>query len=90
MRDPTPLPYTVSFDEALKDAVQGSPEGREQRMAELLKRSDAGKVHPTIEHLLPIYVGAGAAGADAGRRIWTMKEGCTSWGMFRFGDVIET
>jgi 4,5-DOPA dioxygenase extradiol len=89
MRDPTPLPYTISFDEALKNAVQGPSEGREQRMTELLNRSDAGKAHPTIEHLLPIYVGAGAAGADEGIMTWTLKEGCMSWGMFRFGDVVK-
>lgn len=90
MRDPTPLPYTISFDEALKSAVQGPPEGREQRMTELLKRPDAVKVHPKIEHLLPIYVGAGAAGADEGRMMWTLKEGSLSWGMFRFGDIVKT
>ena len=48
-----PMPYTVSFDEALKDAVSGPANGREERMAQLLKRSDAKQAHPTFEHLLP-------------------------------------
>ena len=50
---PKPMPYTVSFDEALKDAVSGSVNGREERMAQLLKRPDAKQAHPTFEHLLP-------------------------------------
>ncbi len=78
MRDPTPLPYTVSFDEALKEAVEGSAKGREQSMAELLERADARNAHPTPEHLLPIYVGAGAAGTGLGKRMWTLQEGCMS------------
>ena len=87
MMDPTPLPYTVSFVEALREAVEGSAEGREQRMAELLERADARNTHPTPEHLLPIYVGAGVAGTDLGRRTWTLQEGCMSWGMYRFGEL---
>ena len=87
MGDPTPLPYTVSFDEALKEAVEGDVDGREQRMAGLLKRGDMRQAHPTMEHLLPIYVGAGAAGMNEGKRVWAMLEGCMSWAMYRFGEV---
>lgn len=85
--NPTPLPYTTSFDEALKDAVNGRAEGREARMAQLLKRPDARQAHPTFEHLLPIFVGAGAAGEDEGKRLWTLKEGSMSWAQYRFGNV---
>ena len=87
MGNPTPLPYTSSFDEALKDAVTVLPAEREQKMAELLKRPDAKQAHPTFEHLLPIFVGAGAAGEDMGKRLWTLKEGSVSWAQYRFGDV---
>lgn len=84
---PGPMPYAVSFDGALKDAVEQSPEQRQQAMRDLLKRPDARKAHPTFEHLLPIHVAAGAAGAEAGRRIWTLPEGSLSWAQFRFGDI---
>ena len=87
MGNPTPLPYTSGFDEALKDAVTVVPAEREQKMAELLKRPDARHAHPTFEHLLPIFVGAGAAGEDLGMRLWTLKEGSMSWAQYRFGDV---
>jgi len=84
--DPTPLPYTVSFDEALKDAVTTAPEKREQALVDLLKRPDARMAHPYFDHLLPIHVGAGAAGDDVGKRLWTLKEGSMSWAQFRFGE----
>lgn len=87
MMDPKPQGYTVTFDEALKDAVIGSAAGREERMAQLLKRQDARRAHPTFEHLLPLFVGAGAAGDDEGERLWTLKQGSTSWAQYRFGEV---
>jgi len=87
VRDPTPMPYTTSFDEALKDAVKLSASEREQRMAELLRRPDARQAHPGFDHLLPIFVGAGAAGDDLGERLWTLKEGSLSWAQYRFGNI---
>ena len=82
-----PMPYTTSFDEALKDAVTVAPAEREKAMAALLEREDARQAHPEFDHLLPIFVGAGAADQDVGRRLWTLKEGSTSWAQYRFGDV---
>jgi 4,5-DOPA dioxygenase extradiol len=88
MMDPKPLPYTVSFDEALRQAVESEPESeRDRNMKELVKRSDARKAHPTFEHLLPIHIGVGAAGSDRGKRLWTMGEGSLSWAQFRLGEV---
>ena len=87
MGNPTPMPYTSSFDEALKDAVTVAPAEREEKMAALLKRPDARQAHPTLEHLLPIFIGAGAAGEDMGERLWTLKEGSLSWAQYRFGEV---
>ncbi|ETS74081.1 hypothetical protein PFICI_13947 [Pestalotiopsis fici W106-1] len=80
-------PYTLSFDEALKEAVAAPPEGRQARMAALLARGDARQAHPTFEHILPMLVAAGAAGADVGHRLWTLPEGSLSWAQYRFGDI---
>lgn len=88
LNNPTPLPYTHSFDEALSDAVSASPQEREGRMAELMRRPDARQAHPRFDHLLPVFVGAGAAGEDLGRRLWTLKEGSLSWAQFRFGSSV--
>ncbi|KAL4945081.1 hypothetical protein BDV06DRAFT_219613 [Aspergillus oleicola] len=85
--DPRPMPYTTSFDEALKDAATKPPAERGQALTDLLKRGDARQAHPTFDHLLPIHVGAGAAGEDVGKRLWTMGEGSLSWAQYRFGDV---
>lgn len=83
----TPMPYAVSFDKALKDAVTSAPGERQKAMAELLKRPDARQAHPSFEHLLPIHIGAGAAGEDLGKRTWTLPEGSMSWAQYRFGEV---
>lgn len=77
--------YVLSFDEALKDAVEAKPEERQAKMSALLRRSDARKSHPTLEHILPIYVVAGAAGSDIGEQLWTLTEGSLSWAQYRFG-----
>jgi aromatic ring-opening dioxygenase catalytic subunit (LigB family) len=81
-------PYSKTFDEALKEAVETEDsKTREGKMVELLWRSDARRAHPTFEHLLPIHVGVGAAAGDRGKRLWTLVEGSFSWAQYRFGEV---
>ncbi|MCJ1339656.1 hypothetical protein MMC09_004946 [Bachmanniomyces sp. S44760] len=82
------MPYTVSFDRALRKAVETEPgDGRDMAMEGLLERPDAREAHPTFEHLLPIHIGVGAAGEDKGKMVWTMPEGSMSWGQYRFGEI---
>jgi len=82
------MPYTFSFDAALKEAAETAPgESRNKAMEGLLKRLDSRQAHPTFEHLLPIHVGVGAAGNDSGKQLWTLPEGSMSWGQYRFGEV---
>ncbi|KAF2722177.1 Extradiol aromatic ring-opening dioxygenase [Polychaeton citri CBS 116435] len=87
LQTPGALPYAKSFDEALRKAVETPVESRRDAMEALFKRPDARKAHPTYEHLLPIYVGAGAAGSDSGKLVWTLPQGSMSWAMYRFGEV---
>ncbi|KAI4763590.1 aromatic ring-opening dioxygenase LigB subunit [Aureobasidium sp. EXF-3400] len=87
MQRPAPMPYSLSFDAALKEAVEQKPENRQKAMADLLRRSDARQAHPSFEHLLPIHIGAGAAGSDIGKQLWTLPQGSMSWAQFRFGEV---
>jgi 4,5-DOPA dioxygenase extradiol len=84
-----PLPFTVSFDNALKEAVEAPAKERQDRMRDATKKPDARQAHPTMDHLMPLYVAAGAAGGDAGKQTWTFHENCLGWGQFRFGDVPE-
>ncbi|KAI1875710.1 uncharacterized protein JN550_001996 [Neoarthrinium moseri] len=85
--DPRPMPYTVSFDEALKEATEVAPAQRQERMAEAARRPDARQAHPWMDHLMPVYVAAGAAGEDQGKRTWTLHEGSMGWSQYRFGNV---
>lgn len=83
----TPLPYVASFDNALKEAVEADPSVRQERMAAVSKRPDARQAHPWMDHLMPVYVAAGAAGEDKGAQTWTLHEACMAWAQYRFGDV---
>ena len=79
--------YASSFEEGVKEAIAVAPEGRQAAMAALLKRSDARAAHPSLEHILPIHVVAGAAGSDVGERLWALPEGSLNWAQYRFGAV---
>lgn len=46
MSSPIPQRYTVSFDEALKEATETPPSERQARMVEVAKRPDAREAHP--------------------------------------------
>lgn len=82
------MDYVHTFDEALRQAVaEAEPgEGRRVAMEQLVSRSDARKAHPTFEHLLPIFVAAGAAEKEKAERVWTLGEMSMSWAQFRFGN----
>lgn len=55
------------FDETLTNAVTHSdPEKRNELLKKWENFPDARKVHPREEHLMPLFVVAGAAGADVG------------------------
>jgi 4,5-DOPA dioxygenase extradiol len=79
--------YSFTFDDALKNAVTSSPERREANMLELIERNDWRQAHPTLDHILPMYVAAGAAGISPGKQLWTMPEVSLSWAQFRFGEL---
>ena len=82
------MPYAISFDRALQEAVETEPgEGRDRAMEGLLRRADARGAHPSFEHLLPVHIGVGAAGEDKGKMVWTMPDGSMSWAQYRFGEI---
>lgn len=86
--DPTrPLPYAVSFDNALKEAVEAPVEQRQMMLAAVCGRPDAKQAHPWMDHLMPVHVTAGAAGLDVGKQIWTLQEGNFAWAQYRFGQA---
>lgn len=86
--DPSrPLPYAVSFDNALKEAVEAPVHQRQMALASVCGRPDAKQAHPWMDHLMPVHVTAGAAGPDLGKQLWTLHEGNFAWAQYRYGDV---
>ncbi|RFU32601.1 hypothetical protein B7463_g3719, partial [Scytalidium lignicola] len=90
MSGPEPLPYVKPFDDALKEAAEAPVDVREKKMADLLTTKLARQAHPSFEHVLPIHIGAGAAGSDLGKRLWTLPEMSMAWAQYRFGEVPST
>lgn len=98
----TPLPYTKSFIEVLEKAVTATAAAgeddendgkkntsREDEMSALLKRGDCKEAHPSLEHLWPVYVAAGAAGSsEKGVKIWGgYGQAGIGWGFYRWGEL---
>ena len=58
------------FDAWLSEAVRADPETRRARLRDWQDAPGARQAHPREEHLLPLHVVAGAAGDDAGTRVF--------------------
>ncbi|KAK7208348.1 aromatic ring-opening dioxygenase LigB subunit [Myxozyma melibiosi] len=78
-------PYAKKFDTMVENAVEYTGEQRENALAGLIKTSEANKAHPTKEHLLPIYIAAGAAYNEKGTLLYTSQTSSLAWGEYRFG-----
>lgn len=64
------LSYVFSFEEAMAEAIARKPEARQAKRTSLLETIIASKAHPSAEHILPMYIAAGAAGSDTVQRTW--------------------
>ncbi|XXF78272.1 class III extradiol ring-cleavage dioxygenase [Myxococcaceae bacterium GXIMD 01537] len=64
--DPRAGPIADAFDAWLREAATSEAPERDQRLAEWTRAPAARLAHPREEHLLPLMVVAGAAGADRG------------------------
>ena len=73
-----------AFDDWLVEAVT-DPERRDERLIDWRDAPSALACHPEAEHLLPLHVVAGAAGADVGRRVYEDKIIGKAVSGFRFG-----
>jgi len=62
----------AEFDAFLTDAVETKePSSCEMKLRNWQNAPGARASHPTAEHLEPLFVAAGAAGTDVGRRVFT-------------------
>ncbi|KAK9484063.1 Extradiol ring-cleavage dioxygenase, class III enzyme, subunit B [Lipomyces starkeyi] len=81
-------PYAKPFDDMLARALSSDVgRVREDAMANLIKTDLAHKSHPTKEHLLPIYIAAGAAYNEKGERLYTNQTSSLAWGEYQFGSL---
>ncbi|KAK9462178.1 Extradiol ring-cleavage dioxygenase, class III enzyme, subunit B [Lipomyces oligophaga] len=80
-------PYAKKFDNMLESAINLSGQHRQQELAKLITTAEARNSHPTKEHLLPIYIAAGAAYDEPGKLLYTTQTSSLAWGEYRFGSV---
>ncbi|KQW30913.1 aromatic ring-opening dioxygenase LigA [Rhizobium sp. Root274] len=85
--DPGHVQEAIRFDAWLKEAVENeSPDERVSRLATWDQNPDALACHvPDHDHLVPLFVAAGAAGADAGRQVFQGHFLGKPYSGFRFG-----
>ncbi|MEZ4366683.1 MAG: class III extradiol ring-cleavage dioxygenase [Kofleriaceae bacterium] len=67
LRDARPKPSSVAFDAWLEATVTAAPAVRDAGLRAWATAPAARDAHPREEHLVPLHVVAGAAGADVGR-----------------------
>lgn len=65
-RDPSGRPVSEAFDAWLRESATATADERDERLAAWSRAPSARAAHPREEHLLPLMVVAGAAGADRG------------------------
>lgn len=80
-------PVSDAFDDWLTQAVEFSAQERDRLLANWEQAPGARQCHPprAEEHLLPLMVVAGAAGADAGRKVFSDRVMETTISAFCFG-----
>jgi aromatic ring-opening dioxygenase catalytic subunit (LigB family) len=85
--DPRFGPISDEFDHWLTAAVESAPAAREQALTDWAQAPSARLCHPprAEEHLLPLMVVAGAAGQDAGHRVFSDRVMETTLSAFSFG-----
>lgn len=75
--------WVTAFSEWAAAAVES---GDSERLLDLDKAPQARRNHPTLEHLLPFYVAAGAGAGETGRRIHaSIDAGVLAMDAYRWG-----
>jgi aromatic ring-opening dioxygenase catalytic subunit (LigB family) len=84
---------SATFDRWLNETlVNAPPDERRQRLTHWLEAPAARGAHPREDHLIPLMVAVGAAGEDAGVRIYHQNDlmGVITASSYRFGDPAVT
>jgi aromatic ring-opening dioxygenase catalytic subunit (LigB family) len=84
-RSPAAGPVSEQFEAWLTDAVSDpNAESRAQRLSRWAEAPAARLAHPREDHLIPLMVAAGAAGASRGRRVFRDKVWDVSMASYQF------
>jgi aromatic ring-opening dioxygenase catalytic subunit (LigB family) len=82
---------SATFDGWLEETlIRSGPEERTRRLIDWSSAPAARAAHPREEHLMPLMVAVGAAGADAGARVYHEHAfmGAITASSYRFGDPV--
>lgn len=74
-----------TFDAWLRETAEADPATRDERLTRWESAPAARAAHPREEHLLPLMVVAGAAGADHGQTAFSDHFGATRISAYHFG-----
>jgi len=91
MRSGTGAASSAVFDRWLDDTLTGSsPAERRERVIGWASAPAARAAHPREDHLLPLMVAVGAAGGDAGTRVYHQPDfmGAITASSYRFGEAV--
>ncbi len=84
--NPASTPVAAAFEQYLNAAVtQPDAAVREQMLVDWQQAPFARQAHPREDHLIPLMVVAGAAGADPGERIFVDHAMAVDMGNYQFG-----
>ena len=92
MRSGTGAVPSATFDRWLDDTLVGSPpDERRERVIHWATAPAARAAHPREDHLMPLMVAVGAAGADAGTRVYHQPDfvGAITASSYRFGAAVS-
>ena len=82
---PASLSDSNAFDDWLTETVALTSSERDRRLTEWTRAPAARACHPREEHLLPLMVCAGAAGADPGVQVFKDRVMDVTVSAHRFG-----
>jgi aromatic ring-opening dioxygenase catalytic subunit (LigB family) len=84
-RDSRAAPISEAFDAWLRDTIMLEPDARNRGLERWADAPSARAAHPREEHLLPLMVAAGAAGADRARLVFNDTFAGIRLSAFHFG-----
>ena len=84
-RRPESMQASVEFEAYLNEAIQSKPQVRNQQLVDWQHAPFARACQPREDHLVPLFVAAGAASGDVGKRLLLDQAMQVVMGHYQFG-----